>query len=194
MTIFELLFLLLSIAALVTVIASLIFAAHGQFDRAGKALLRLGICTAIYLAIVVGVSRFTPRKMHHVGDMQCFDDWCITVVEAHRSDPVDSQVGYDVTLRLSSRAKRVPMGEKGTVVYLTDAQGSRFDPEADSQQPSFDTLLQPGESITTLRHFRLPADTHEVGLIYTHEGGFPIGSLIIAESGWFLKSPIVWLE
>ena len=35
---------------------------------------------------------------------------------------------YEVSLRLSNRAKRVPMGEKGTVVYLTDAEGRRYDP------------------------------------------------------------------
>lgn len=83
------------------------------------------------------------------------------------------------------------MGEKGTVAYLTDEQGHRYDPKADPKLVPFDTILQPGTSVIATRHFDVPLDARGVGLIYRHEGGFPIGWLIIGEGGWFAQPPIV---
>jgi hypothetical protein len=44
----------------------------------------------------------------------------------------------------------------------------------------------------TLRRLGI-GDAPNLGLVYTHEGGFPIGWLIITEGGWFQKPPIVRL-
>ena len=101
---------------------------------------------------------------------------------------------YDVSLRLSNRARRVPMGEKGTVVYLVDGQGRRYDPLPDPADVPFDTILKPGESIDATRRFDLPPGATNLGLIYTHEGRFPIEWLIITEGGWFQKRPVVRLS
>jgi hypothetical protein len=46
----------------------------------------------------------------------------------------------------------------------------------------------------TTRHFDVSRDAKDLGLIYTHEGGFPIGWLIITEGGWFQKPPVVHLN
>ena len=59
---------------------------------------------------------------------------------------------------------------------------------------AFDTILQPGVSISAMRRFDVPRDTPNLGLIYTHEGGFPIGWFIITEGGWFQKPPVVRLN
>jgi len=138
----------------------------------------------------------TPAKVdgqlvYAIGDMQCFDDWCITVADAQR-DATGQR--YDVSLRLSSRAKRVPQGEEGAVVYVTDSEGRRYNPLPDAAAVRFDYQLQPGESVVTRRSFQVPADARELGLIYAHEGGFPISWLIIGEGGWFGKRPIVMLH
>jgi hypothetical protein len=86
------------------------------------------------------------------------------------------------------------MGEKGTVAYLTDAEGRRYDPLVDTEMVPFDTRLQPGTSVVTRRRFDVPRDARDVGFVYTHEGGFPIGWLIIGEGGWFSRPPIVRLN
>jgi hypothetical protein len=86
------------------------------------------------------------------------------------------------------------MGEKGTVVYLTDARGRRYDPLPDPSAIPLDTILQPGESLIVTRRFDVPPGAQGLGLIYTHEGGFPIGWFIIGEGGWFQKPPIVRLD
>jgi hypothetical protein len=132
MNIFEPLFLLLVLVTVITLITTAVFAARGKCARAGRILRRLGIGAGVYFVIVITVSIFNPQRVYRVGDTQCFDDWCIQVVGAQWTGA--PAVGrYEVTLRLSNRARRVPMGEKGTVVYLLDAQGRRYDPVAEGR-------------------------------------------------------------
>jgi hypothetical protein len=190
MNLFEPLFLLLALVGVITLVTAAAFGVTGRWARARRILRRLGICAAVYFAVVIAVSIVSPRRVYRVGDTQCFDDWCIAVVEAHRAEaPADAP--YEVVLRLSNRARRVPMGEKGTVVYLTDAGGRRYDPLPDPAAVPLDTRLQPGESVMTTRRFDVPRDAHALGLVYTHEGGFPIGWFVISEGGWFQQPPIV---
>ena len=143
MSVFEPLFLLLVLVTVFTLVTALAFLVRGKFARAVRIGRRLAVGATIYFAIVIAVSLVTPRREFRVGDTQCFDDWCIAVVEAHRAESPPA-ASYDVTLRLSNRARRMPMGEKGTVVYLKDAQRRRYNPLADEEMVPFDTRLQPG--------------------------------------------------
>ena len=190
MNIAEPLFLLLVLVTVITLVSAAVFAIGGKVARAGRILRGLGIGLAAYFAVVIAVSILSPRRVYHLGDTQCFDDWCIAVVDAQRTvKPATTR--YEVSLRLSNRARRVPMGEKGTVLYLTDARGRRYDPLPDPSAVPLDTMLQPGESVNAKRRFDVPLDAQDLGLTYTHEGGFPIGWFIIGEGGWFQKPPIV---
>jgi hypothetical protein len=192
LNIFEPLFLLLVVVTVITLITAAIFALGGKFARAGRILRRLGIGAGIYFVVVIAVTIFNPQRVYRVGDTQWFDDWGIEVIAAQWiGAPVVGH--YEVTLRLSNRARRMPMGEEGTVVYLLDTQGRRYDPLPDNAGVPFDTILQPGESINITRQFDVPRDTSNLSLIYTHQGGFPIGWLIITEGGWFQKPPVVRL-
>jgi|SRR5579871_50451 len=191
MNLFEPLFLLLALTTVITVLTAVVYALTGRFGRAGRILKRLLIGAAVCFSVVIIVSAVQARRIYQVGDPQCFDDWCITVMSGHWIEPPPSQT-FEVVLRLSSRAKRVPMGEKGTVVYVTDRERRRFDPRPGAAVP-LDAMLQPGESIDAVRRFDIPRDAAGLGLVFTHEGGFPIGWLIITEGGWFAKPPIVML-
>ena len=193
MSVFDLLFLLLTLAAILGLATAAFQAIRGR-PRAGVRIVRrVVIATGVYLAIVATVARFGPRRDYRIGDERCFDDWCIAVVEA-QPHATPSGTRYDVALRLSNRAKRSPMGEKGTVVYLMDSLGRRFDPIPDPKAIPFDTLLQPGASLVVERRFNVPSDAQDVGLVYTHEGGFPIGWLVVGEGGWFQRPSIVRLQ
>ncbi len=194
MTIFEPLFLLLAVVTIASLLTALVWLTRGQTARAGRILRRLAAGAGLYFAAVVAVSIVAPRRVHRIGDAQCFDDWCITVAEVQRTPVSSGGSVYGIALKLSSRARRVPMGERGTVVYLTDGQGRRYDPLPDPSGVPLDTILQPGESVIARRRFDVPADARNVGLVYTHEGGFPIGWLIVGEGGWFRKPPIVRLD
>jgi hypothetical protein len=193
MNVFEPLFLLLALTTVITLAWILVTWARGDGRRAARALRRLGIGAGLYFAIVILVSAIGARHVYRVGDKQCFDDWCIAVSAVSRT-PAGPETTYDVTLTMSSRAKVRPMGETGTVVYLIDADGHRYDPLPDPNAIPFDTLLEPGGSAITQRRFVVAAGARDVSLVYTHEGGFPIGSLIITEGGWFAKPPVVQLD
>jgi hypothetical protein len=193
MTVFEPLFFLLVLASVLTLLTVAIAALRGQRERALRILRRLAVGACAYFAVVLLVALVTPQKVYGVGDPQCFDDWCITVVDA-KGTPGPSTVSWTVTLRVSSRARRVAQAEKGAAVYLTDARHRRFDPAPGASTVALDTRLRPGESVDAVRRFELPSDATGVGLIFTHEGVFPIGAFIIGENQWFHAAAIVRLD
>jgi hypothetical protein len=190
MNIFEPLFILLVLTALGALVTAAVLAARGRRDRSGRILRRLGIGVGVYVAILVLSALGTQPRVYHVGEAQCFDDWCLTVVDARPVRHADS-VAWTVTLRLSSRARRITQRENDAAVYLTDARHRRFDPVHDDAAVPLDAPLGPGESVGAIRRFELPADASDVGLAFTHNGGFPIGAFIITENAWFHGPAIV---
>lgn len=189
---FDLLFLVLTFSAATSLLAAACWATDGQRDRARRITLRVLTWAAIYIVVVASVSLVLPRGVLGPGEPLCFDDWCISVVRCGRT-PLGAEVRYSVDLRLSSRARRVPQRETNVAVYLTDTRGWRYDPVAGSGLPRFDVLLQPGEAVITRRTFTLPGGTAVAGLAVTHEGGFPIGWLIIGSPAWFRDPPVLGL-
>jgi hypothetical protein len=189
-TIFEPLF----VAFVLAVMVGLAVAAHRwiRVDRSRSfAMLRIvSLCMALYAAIDVAIAWATSREVNRVGDTRCFDDWCITVTGARRT--ADGLV--EVALQLSSHAKRITQGERGTVAYLLDAQGRRYDAIPQLIIVPFDTPLQPGQAVSASRSFRVPAELHKLDFVYEHEG-FPIQLFIIGEAGsWFHGPPITPLD
>lgn len=193
MNVFEPLFLGLLLVTVVALAAAAWLAIRGRAARAARILRRLGLGAAVYFGVVIVVSIVNPQRVYRVGDTQCFDDWCIAVAGARWTEASPGG-GFEVLLRVSNRARRVPMGERGTTVYVVDANGRRYDPVSDPRDVGFDTVLQPGESKDAARHFDVPRDTPNLSLVYTHQRGFPIGWFIITEGGWFQKPPVVRLN
>jgi len=178
MTVFEPLFLLLALVTVLTLVTVLGLALFGRVARAWRILRRLLVGAAVYMSVVVAVSVFTPRNVRSIGEMKCFDDWCFTVQRAVRDTPAS----YEVTLTLSSRARRVPQGERGTHLYILDSTGRRYEPVAETVP--FEYPLQPGESIQATRRYVVSPDATGLSLVYLHDRGFPIGWFIIGENNW----------
>ncbi len=185
MRLFDLLFLALFVTGVGLLVASAVAAVRGRGRAARTLLRRLGLAAIAYLGIVVIVSLASPRRIVHVGDDQCSDDWCIAVTNVRRT-PVAAGVSYELTFRLSSRARRVAQRERGVRVYLRDERGRRYDPDAAADVP-FDVRLDPGQQVTTTRVFTVPADVPAVGLIVALGGGLPFpGCCIIGDEGSLL--------
>jgi hypothetical protein len=193
MSIFDLLFLALVLVAAARLLTAGWCALRRQFGRSRHTLQALALGAAIYMAIVVLASVLLPQRVLKPDATECFDDWCIGVAGfkrlAHGADVV-----YDVDLRLSSRARRASQRENNLSVYLTDKKANRYDPLADPSAAPFNVLLRPRESVVVRRTFFVPADASDVGLVVAHEGGFPIGWLIIGYSTWFRKAPVIELR
>lgn len=190
MNLFDLLFLVLFFAALATLLFALRCAAYRQFDRARRPLVRLLIGFASYMALVIVVSLLLPRRVFHLAEPQCFDDWCISVESFQRACK-PSRVTYTLNVRLSSRAHRVSQRENNIAIYLLDDRGHRYDPLPDSSAAPFNVLLQPQQSLVVTRSFIVPADAYHLSAVITHEGGFPIGWFILGYDTWFRKPPII---
>ena len=192
MTIFEPLFVLLFLAAVATLLSAAVAALRGRRPRALRILRRLAMGAGAYFAVVLLVALFSTPPVHQVGETICFDDWCIAVADARRAPGESAQTG-NVTLRISSRAKRITQGERYVVVFLTDSLHRRFDADPASAAVPLDSRMGPGESIDITRRFDLPADARGVRLVFTHEGGFPIGALIIGENQLFHYGTVIRL-
>jgi hypothetical protein len=144
---------------------------------------------AVYFTALIAVSFASPQRVLHLGDVRCFDDWCISVEHVDRTVE-NGNARYDVALRIASHALRVSQRALDATVYLTDDTGRRYDPAPDSHQIPLGVLLHPGESLPTSRAFTLPEDAHQVGLIANHGAG-PASFVIGDEASFFHKRTIV---
>jgi hypothetical protein len=190
MTIFDLLFIIAFLTSVVTLATAAVTAIRGRRAQALKILRIYAICAAAYLATGLTVSFLKPRRMIAAGDPWCFDDWCLTMDSVVRT-PASSQVSYNVQLRISSRAGRVTQRAAGAWVYLIDGHGHRYSPEPDPSSVPLDVLLQPQESVTASRIFRVPSGVHDLGLITGHGAPYcgPMDILIIGEGGCLFGKP-----
>ncbi len=181
MTLFDLLFLVLACAALASLLGAAGAALGGHRATAGRILRRLGIAAGAYLVVVYAVAVASPGRVLALGADACSDDWCIAVTDA-RPLPAAAGSGYEVTFRLSSRARRVSQRERGVQVWLRDAAGRRYTAERGAGEPPFDVELGPGETVLTRRRFALPAGARPSGIVLGRSG-FPFpGCLIIGEA------------
>jgi hypothetical protein len=193
MNLFDLIFLVLALTTLISLIAACILALSGRRSQAARILRRLAAGAAVYFSIVIVVSLIEPRRIVNMGDDQCFDDWCIAAVSSS-SSPAPSGLSYLVSLRISSRARRVAQRELNMAVYLTDKNGHRY---VSSPRPSdvpLDILLEPRQGVDLSRLFSVPASARDLNLVITHDGGFPINWFIIGYDAWFHQPPVIRLS
>jgi hypothetical protein len=193
MTLFDLVFIAVFFATVAALVLAAVAALRGRRARAIAILRRMGIFAGLYLGIVILVSLVSPRRVLQVGEDQCWDDWCLTVTDVRRK-PSDNGIRYDVTIRISSRARRVAQRGRGTHVYLMDDRGRCYDPISEPAAVPFDILLQPQEAVRTTRVFELPSDTADPVLVASHGGGFPAWFIIGDSGSLFHKRTVVQLE
>jgi hypothetical protein len=190
MSVFDLLFLLAALASAVALVAATFFAVRGPRRRALNILRVYGICVLAYLTVGVATAFLRPQRVMATRDPWCFDDWCLTVEQVSQTTS-QQDIRYRVELRIFSRARRAAQRASGAWIYLIDDQGRRYSPDPDPSAVPLDILLQPHESVTTSRTFRVSADVHGLGLLTGHGGSYcgPMAFLIIGESGCLFKKP-----
>lgn len=185
MTLFDLLFIAVVLASVVTLIAAAV-------TRSLRIVRGLAICAIAYLGVVAVVGLLSPRRVIDPGQPWCFDDWCLTVEGASRS-AAPPLVAYHVSLRIFSRARRISQRAKGAWIYVIDRHGNRYAPDADPSAVPLDALLGPGESIATSRTFRVPPGAGELGLITGHGPSFISLVVIADEASLFHKRTYIQL-
>lgn len=203
MSLFDLLFLVCFVAAVITIGRIGYLALRGRFRAARTALIRLLACIAAYMLVLLGFSLAEPRTEIPIGEARCFDDWCITVEQAARQSAIGrakaSGTFYVITLRVSSRAKGRPQRETGVDIYLIDALGRRIEISPSGQAAlaqaglagePLTSFAAPGASFQSRLAFDVPPDARHLGLVKASHGWFPV-RFIIRDPGSWLHRPTV---
>jgi hypothetical protein len=193
MSYFDLLFLasvLLSIAALIT---AAIYALRGRGRRALSIVKWWGIYVAAYMMIALAVDFIAPRHTMRVGELWCFDHWCLAVEKVDTA-PVGSETAYDIKLRIHNSSRRGVQWAVNAWIYLIDNKGRLYPPVDDPTAVRLDVRLQPLQTVMTSRVFHVPAEVQDLGLITNHGGRYcgAMSMLIIgAGSCLFNKPPMI---
>ena len=203
MSLFDLLFILSSLIVVVAFVRACYLVLRKQVSAAKHTVARLAIFIAIYTVTLVAVSLVTPQKKLRLGDVRCFDDWCISVVSASRQPSIGNVsangIFYIVTVRVSSRSRGRRQREVDVLTYLTDRRGRRFEVSPVGQDalqraglasPSVTSFVDPGESIESRLAYDVPNGTTDLGFIKTSYGWFPV-RLVIGDSSSFFHRPTV---
>ena len=179
MTIFDLLFLAVFLLSVITLVTAAYAAVRGRVSRAFSILGVWLVCAAVYLGVSVAVAYVVPQRVIAMGAPWCFDDWCLTVENAQRTD-----TNYTVNMLISSQAKRVTQRAKDAWIYVRDENDRHYEPLPDPAAVSLEVELAPGKSVAAKRSFQVPANVRELGLVTGH-GGPPCGvmSLVIIGGG-----------
>jgi len=186
-------FIVALLATVFSVVGALLAFATRRPDVGVRRLRGLGIGVVAYMALVTSVSLFSTHLMIAPGEDQCSDDWCIAVADVTTRESGDDLI-HDVTFRLSSRARVRPQRERFVIAYLLDGTGRRFDAEPAATETPFDVLLEPGQVVTTLRSFRVPRGSSDLGVVVAREGDLAFPRCCIIGEGPFMKWPVVRLD
>ena len=190
MTLSDLFFLMSVLFVLVLSIRIAVSAIRRRWQTTGRLGRFLGLFVAFYVAALIAVALFLPRRFYAPGERRCFDDWCIAAVSAQpANNSTDGPCGnWIAAVEVSSVARRVRQRAPDARAELEDQQGKRYQPcAADGSGRSLSGELGPGESFSVSLPFRLPAGATPAGLV-VHHGDIP-GIAIVGEDQSLLHTP-----
>jgi hypothetical protein len=202
MNLFDLLFIISVLTTVGAVVRVGVLAIRKQAAAARRTATRLGVFLTTYAVVLIAVSLVSPGKVLAIGDVRCFDEWCIAVTSASRQPSIGgvraSGVFYVVTVRISSRSRRRRQRERNVCTYLMDSRRRRFDVSAIGQSAlqragvagePLTSFVDPGGSFESRLAYDVPLDAADVGFMKTGCGRFP--NPIIGDPGSFLHQPTI---
>jgi hypothetical protein len=150
----------------------------------------------VYLVALVTVSLVQPQRMVAMGQEQCFDKLCFTVVG------VDEVPGFlirdgsrlvRVSVRVRNRGRGEAQNDDLMRAYLVDAQGRRWEESAGVSGVRLTARVAAGDSVVSEPIFKVASDATGLGLVFTRGWKQP-GVLLIADSdSWLHRRTIVKL-
>ncbi|MBB5318392.1 hypothetical protein [Tunturibacter empetritectus] len=156
---------------------------RGERARVRRGIAWLAGVWVVYLAILIGVSLGQRQRVVVVGQPQCFDEMCFTVAGVEEVKGFMVRDGWRlvrVTVRVTNRG-RSAQSDSLIQVYLTDAQGRRWEESAGVNGVGLTTKVGGGASVVSEPVFKLAGDATGLRLVLTHGWKQP-GFLIIGDS------------
>ncbi|WP_353068148.1 hypothetical protein RBB75_11225 [Tunturibacter empetritectus] len=156
---------------------------RGERARVRRGTAWLAAVWVVYLSVLIAVSLGQKQRVVAVGQPQCFDEMCFTVtgVEEVKGFMVrDGRRLVRVTVRVTNRG-RSAQSERLIQVYLTDAQGRRWEESAGVNGVGLATKVGGGASVVSEPIFNVAGDATDLRLVLTHGWKQP-GLLVIGDS------------
>jgi hypothetical protein len=200
MTLYELLFILLFLGSVIGISLAGIVWVKGAVPK--RLLVALTSTWIIYFVILVVSDSFSSQELFKIGEEECFDEMCVSVVGVQTSPVQSSNSGpttnnlYVVKVRLTSHSLGRTQAERGLRGRLFDgqtyfgvSQPAQMDYEAHhGTGPNLTQEIGPGESVFVVLVFDVPKQITQPALTLDH--GFTPGYFVIGESPFFHKPDI----
>ncbi|HLY18954.1 MAG TPA: hypothetical protein VKR61_17110 [Bryobacteraceae bacterium] len=201
MTLSDLLFLASVLFVAILLVCIAVSALRRRWEMTRRLSRLMGIFLALYTVALICVSLSLPRRFYPPGERRCFDDWCLTALDAAVADASvgmpcrAGQAGrvWVVKLEVSSVARRIRQRAPDARAEVEDRQGTRYQPcaaplaEGIGPARLLSDQIGPGESYRVLLPFRLPADATPAGVVL-HHGDVP-GVAVIGADQSLLHRP-----
>lgn len=154
---------------------------RGQRRSAARRLVAGVTLGGLYAAGLLGVSVTSTERRLAIGEVKCFDDWCVTVRSApHVAGHSDQR---HLAIAVLSRARRVAQRPDNPAAFLVTDAG-----EEQIRVPGLDQRLAPGQEALLQVTLTVPTAARDPRLLVT-EGGVP-SQLVIGDenSPWHAHS------
>jgi hypothetical protein len=165
--------------------------------------LGLLIYIGVYAILLVAASLLSPQRTVALGELRCFDDWCVTVEQAQAQEAIGETVAkgafYLVAVQVSNHARGRSQRESDATIYVLDESGNRYVPDARGEgalqagggagQP-LDSRLAVGGTFEHTAVFDLPAG-HRAASVGIAHGAFPGAIIIGGDESWLHKPVLV---
>jgi hypothetical protein len=194
MTIFDLLFIATFLFASGSALAAVVLLMWRRNAAAKRMLLALIAYLSVYFGVLIATSNLSKQRHVAMGEIQCFDDWCLRVVDvAYVAAPKPGNTLAIVTMEVSNRGRARAQSEPQTFVYIVDDREHTYWQSMEAQAEyerlhartrALTSMIAAGDAISAKQVFELPKSGGHLALIIGHP--FGPGFFVIGDSDSFL--------
>ena len=170
---------------------------EGERERVRQGVIAIVGVWFLYMAALLGVSLGQRQRVVTIGQEQCFDDMCFTVMKAEEVPRFLGANGIGdgsrlirVTVVVRNRGRRKVQAEKAIAAYLVDAQGRQWEESLGVSGNRLTDRVRAGQEMVSEPVFKVAGDATGLGLVLTH-GMWQPGRIVIGDSDSFLHKRTV---
>jgi len=156
---------------------------QGDKTKALRGVAWIVVAWAVYLGVLIGVSLLQKQRVVAMGQEQCYDEMCFTVM---RADELPGFAAHEarrliqVSVRVSNRGHKAE--SEGLIrAYLVDARGRLWGEPPGLSGVRLTTRVAAQSSVVCEPVFDVASDATGLGLVFTHGQRQP-GVLVIGGS------------
>jgi len=166
--------------------------ARGERERVQRGIAWILGVWVVYLFVLIGVSLGQRQRVVAMGEPQCFDEMCFTVIRVEEVPGFlirDGRRLVRVSVQVANTGRKAQ--REGLIrAYLVDGQGRRWEESAGVNGVELTARVVGGGSVVSEPVFKVAGDATGLGLVFTHWRRQP-GVLVIGGSDSLLHKKTV---